>query len=327
MRRLALVLLVLGCGSPPAPKPEPPTHVTTSDATEPPVDAGIDVAPPPPPPYDLVADRARIVDVAHDELGASVPATVVQDAFVLVAAPGWIEAALQASKSLATRAIDAYFNGRFDKRPARAVGVYLFPDGKTYQAYCRARLGGDCPSVFGFYRPDLRRIIMNAGPGLGTLTHELVHPIVESDFPQAPTWINEGIASLFEAPMIPKRGEIHGGKNWRHPRLLRGLASPAERGEARLDRYFTMPDEQFREHHEDLHWSSQSQPDLQRVLEAGLAQLPEVQRSVVLLRDLEGYSYEEIAELTGLNLTQVKVYIYRGRTALKDYIGKLELVL
>lgn len=81
------------------------------------------------------------------------------------------------------------------------------------------------------------------------------------------------------------------------------------------------------DHHEDLQWSSQSQPDLQRVLEAGLAQLPQVQRSVVLLRDLEGYSYEEIAELTGLNLTQVKVYIYRGRTALKDYIGKLELVL
>lgn len=81
------------------------------------------------------------------------------------------------------------------------------------------------------------------------------------------------------------------------------------------------------DHHEDLQWSSRSQPDLQRVLEAGLAQLPQVQRSVVLLRDLEGYSYEEIAELTGLNLTQVKVYIYRGRTALKDYIGKLELVL
>ncbi|MBK6540039.1 MAG: hypothetical protein IPG10_01890 [Flavobacteriales bacterium] len=52
-----------------------------------------------------------------------------------------------------------------------------------------------------------------------------------------------------------------------------------------------------------------------------------MQRSVVLLRDLEGNSYEEIAELTGLNVTQVKVYIYRGRTALKEYIGKLELVL
>lgn len=81
------------------------------------------------------------------------------------------------------------------------------------------------------------------------------------------------------------------------------------------------------ERHEDLQWTSQGQPDLKAVLDAGLATLPDVQRSVVLLRDLEGYSYEEIAGLTGLNLTQVKVYIYRGRTALKDYIGKLEIVL
>lgn len=82
------------------------------------------------------------------------------------------------------------------------------------------------------------------------------------------------------------------------------------------------------EHHEDLQFTSQGgQPDLKEILDAALATLPEVQRSVVLLRDLEGYTYEEIAELTGLNLTQVKVYIYRGRTALKDYIGKLEVVV
>lgn len=79
--------------------------------------------------------------------------------------------------------------------------------------------------------------------------------------------------------------------------------------------------------HTNMQWSSQSQPDLKEVLNAALATLPEVQRSVVLLRDLEGYSYEEIAELTQLNTTQVKVYIYRGRTALKDYIGSLENVL
>ncbi len=81
------------------------------------------------------------------------------------------------------------------------------------------------------------------------------------------------------------------------------------------------------ERHEDLRWGTQSQPDLKEVLDAALATLPEVQRSVVLLRDLEGYSYEEIAELTQLNVTQVKVYIYRGRTALKEYIGSLENVL
>lgn len=81
------------------------------------------------------------------------------------------------------------------------------------------------------------------------------------------------------------------------------------------------------DHHADLGHSSQPQPDLAEVLEAALATLPPVQRSVVLLRDLEGYTYEEIAELTGLNLSQVKVYIYRGRTALKEHIGQLEIVL
>ena len=81
------------------------------------------------------------------------------------------------------------------------------------------------------------------------------------------------------------------------------------------------------EHHEDLTWTSQSQPDLQEVLERGLATLPEIQRSVVLLRDLEGYSYEEIAGITELSLDQVKVYIYRGRTAMKNWIGQLEDVV
>lgn len=81
------------------------------------------------------------------------------------------------------------------------------------------------------------------------------------------------------------------------------------------------------EHHEELVHTSQRQPDLKELLDAALATLSDVHRSVILLRDLEGYAYEEIAELTGLNITQVKVYIYRGRTALKEYIGKLEIVL
>ncbi len=93
--------------------------------------------------------------------------------------------------------------------------------------------------------------------------------------------------------------------------------------EARKGKRSTRMEEQ----HEDMLWGAQAQPDLKEVLDAALATLPDIQRSVVLLRDLEGYAYEEIAELTGLNLTQVKVYIYRGRTALKEHIGKLDLVL
>ena len=66
---------------------------------------------------------------------------------------------------------------------------------------------------------------------------------------------------------------------------------------------------------------------LSDILEKALQRLPEIQRSVVLLRDYEGYSYQEIGEITGLNESQVKVYIYRGRLSLKKYIGSLEAVL
>ncbi len=67
--------------------------------------------------------------------------------------------------------------------------------------------------------------------------------------------------------------------------------------------------------------------DLKEILEEALTKLPEIQRSVVLLRDYEGYHYKEIAEITGLNETQVKVYIYRARTALKSYIVSMDRVL
>lgn len=67
--------------------------------------------------------------------------------------------------------------------------------------------------------------------------------------------------------------------------------------------------------------------DLQEILHKAIQLLPEIQRSVILLRDYEGYSYQEIEEITGLSEAQVKVYIFRARLALKEYIGQIEVVL
>ncbi len=67
--------------------------------------------------------------------------------------------------------------------------------------------------------------------------------------------------------------------------------------------------------------------DLNEHLHRAVEQLPEIQKNVILLRDYEGYSYEEIGEITGLNESQVKVYIYRARIFLKSYIGSLEAVI
>ena len=67
--------------------------------------------------------------------------------------------------------------------------------------------------------------------------------------------------------------------------------------------------------------------DLSEILERAIGNLPEDQKAVVMLRDYEGYSYREIAEITNLSESQVKVYIYRARVYLKNYIGSMEKVI
>lgn len=76
---------------------------------------------------------------------------------------------------------------------------------------------------------------------------------------------------------------------------------------------------------EESHESTYS--DLSEILNEAVGKLPEVQRMVLLLRDYEGYSYQEIGELTNLNESQVKVYIYRARVFLKKYLVKMDLVV
>lgn len=67
--------------------------------------------------------------------------------------------------------------------------------------------------------------------------------------------------------------------------------------------------------------------DLQKILHDALDQLPEMQRTVILLRDYEGYDYAEIGEITNLTESQVKVYIFRARTKLKQILISVEAVL
>ncbi|MEO5682874.1 MAG: RNA polymerase sigma factor [Chitinophagaceae bacterium] len=67
--------------------------------------------------------------------------------------------------------------------------------------------------------------------------------------------------------------------------------------------------------------------NLKKVLEQALDTLSETQRSLVLLKDYEGYSYEEIGTITGLNESQVKVYLYRARMQLKSYLVSPENVM
>ncbi len=78
---------------------------------------------------------------------------------------------------------------------------------------------------------------------------------------------------------------------------------------------------------EDVKVINRQQHDTKRVLNEALNKLNHIQKSLVMLKDYEGYSYQEIADITGLNESQVKVYLHRARLILREYIVKPENVI
>lgn len=77
----------------------------------------------------------------------------------------------------------------------------------------------------------------------------------------------------------------------------------------------------------DHSYTQQHSFDVKRILNEALDQLPAIQKSVLLLRDYEGYSYREIGEITGISESQVKVYIYRARVSLKERLVSIENII
>jgi RNA polymerase sigma-70 factor (ECF subfamily) len=72
---------------------------------------------------------------------------------------------------------------------------------------------------------------------------------------------------------------------------------------------------------------AQPKHGVKKILKHALERLNETQRSLVMLKDYEGYTYEEIGQITGLNESQVKVYLHRARLQLKEYLVKMENVI
>jgi RNA polymerase sigma-70 factor (ECF subfamily) len=78
---------------------------------------------------------------------------------------------------------------------------------------------------------------------------------------------------------------------------------------------------------ENIKVGYQNHSNIKKTLMEALNRLNETQRSLVMLKDYEGYNYEEIGEIMGLNPSQVKVYLHRARLTLRDYLVSPENVL
>jgi hypothetical protein len=150
--------------------------------------------------------------------------------FTVVVDPPFVIAGLGPKEELASRGggtvswakarLTADF---FRASPKEILDVWLYPDEKSYGRGVSALTGEVPDTPYGFYSPANHGLFMNIATGGGTLVHEIVHPYVEADFPDAPTWLNEGLGSLFEQS-CERDGHIVGFTNWRLAGLKKAIA-------------------------------------------------------------------------------------------------------
>ena len=71
-------------------------------------------------------------------------------------------------------------------------------------------------------------------------------------------------------------------------------------------------------------YAFQTDNTLKQVLLKAINELNPTQKSLVLLKDYEGYNYQEIGEIMSLSESQVKVYLHRARLILKEKLVHLQ---
>lgn len=184
---------------------DPPPHVTRERA----------VAPTP----ESLKARAAALREQYGPFGLSV---LVERPFVIVSdeEPHVLQRRAEGTVRWAVERLEQDY---FDAPPLDIVEVWLLRDDESYRSHAKAVFGDEPDTPYGYFTPQHHALIMNIATGGGTLVHELVHPYIESNFPDCPSWFNEGLASLYEQSS-ERDGRIWGLTNWR----LAGLQATIE---------------------------------------------------------------------------------------------------
>lgn len=231
--------------APSSPEHAPPSPEDAASLLFAPPDASVT-----PPAEDLEADIAARTTAARSLFGPSTRVAREGTAFLAIDAghsPLFPEA-----RTLLHRALHALLSGPFPSPPDRAVSITLFATTAAYRDFTLSQNhfdplpdGGTAP-LWGYAMKRTSDIVIDLPlGGLPTMTHELVHPLVRHDWPGAPLWIDEGLASLFEAPTFRPDGTMHGVKNWRFDVLRAALDAPTVAPLVTLPALFAQTDDTF----------------------------------------------------------------------------------
>lgn len=183
--------------------------------------AALALAPAPAAAEPTAADLAARKTALEQKLKGQGFAVVIEPPFVVIGDEGAAAVKRRATGFLrwTVKLLEQDF---FSKRPDKVIEVWLFRNERTYRAGAKKFFGDTPETPYGYYSPAAEALVMNIGPGAGTLSHEVVHPYMEANFPSVPAWFNEGLASLYERP-TERGGRIWGLPNWRLPNLKRQL--------------------------------------------------------------------------------------------------------
>jgi hypothetical protein len=159
-----------------------------------------------------------------EERKAALDKKLAKQGFIVVVSPPFVVIGDERAKKVSSRVsfvnwvIELIEKDFFSKQPDKVIEIWLFRNEKTYRAGAKKFFDDDPETPYGYYSSQDDALVMNIGPGAGTLSHELVHPYIEANFPDAPSWFNEGLASLYEQPR-ERDGHMWGTTNWRLPGL------------------------------------------------------------------------------------------------------------
>jgi hypothetical protein len=167
------------------------------------------------------ADFARHVNQLKKRLPSKEFSIVIQQPFVVIGdEPRSI--VQQRAEDTVKWAVDRLKQDFFTKDPEEILDIWLFKDEASYEKHTQLLFGEKPTTPYGYYSSTHKSLIMNIATGGGTLVHEIVHPFMEANFPACPSWLNEGLGSLYEQ-CGEEDGHIHGFVNWRLPGLQRAI--------------------------------------------------------------------------------------------------------
>jgi hypothetical protein len=183
------------------------------------------------------------------------PNETVEDTFIVIA--GDPQAQIAPAVQVTRDTVNALWHGsHFLHRPEQTVIVWV----ASTLASRDKLLHDHAPYIkekgFGVYDGASRAIFFAPGPtGLLNLSHEIVHPLLDEDFPHAPMWLLEGLPALFEVVDLSTPGKMRFGAHMRLQTLRTALGSPKTAADVKLENLFALTSEAAFRDNEPLHYA------------------------------------------------------------------------